>query len=39
MITENALRSHWQPRFGAIVSWALQEIWEVSVQVENVIQG
>ena len=26
MITENALRSHCQPRLGAIVSWALKQI-------------
>ena len=31
LVTENALRSHSQPRLGAIVSWALKKIREVSV--------
>ena len=30
-ITVNALRSHCQPRLGAIVLWALKQIWEVSI--------
>ena len=29
LVTENALRSHSQPRLGAIVSWALKKIREV----------
>ena len=27
----NALQSHCQPQFGAIVLWALKQIWEVSI--------
>ena len=36
-ITENALRSHCQLRLGAIVSWALKEIREVSIDIPSAV--
>lgn len=32
----NASQFHCQPQFGAIVLWALKQIWEVSVAISGI---